>query len=153
MLSLRPSQPQDEAFLRSVYASTRAGEISLFGWHSSQAEIFLRMQFDAQDRHFRGNYPHGQFDIVELDGAPIGRFYVAQQPEAFHVIDIALLPPWQGQGYGAELLRGVQQQAARDGLHVSLHVDRNNPAQRLYARLGFQDAGDAGLYRLLEWRP
>ena len=56
MLSLRPSQPQDEAFLRSVYASTRAGEISLFGWHSSQAEIFLRMQFDAQDRHFRGNY-------------------------------------------------------------------------------------------------
>ena len=64
MLARRSSQPGDEAFLRSVYASTRANEIGLFGWHSSQAEIFLRMQFDAQDRHFRLAYPDAQFDIV-----------------------------------------------------------------------------------------
>ena len=151
MLARRPSQPDDEAFLRAVYASTRAGEISLFGWHSSQAEIFLRMQFDAQDRHYRAAYPDAHFDIIELDGAAIGRLYVAQQPQITHVIDIALLPPWQGKGIGTELLRGLQQDAARAGRSISMHVEGSNPAQRLYERLGFRAVGDAGPYKMLEW--
>lgn len=153
MLARRASQPGDEAFLRSVYASTRANEIGLFGWHSSQAEIFLRMQFDAQDRHFRSAYPDAQFDIVELDGVAIGRLYLAQRPQLTHVIDIALLPPWQGKGIGTQLLQGLQQDAARDGGGISMHVEGSNPAQRLYERLGFRVTGDAGLYKMLEWRP
>ncbi|MYN15684.1 GNAT family N-acetyltransferase [Rugamonas sp. FT107W] len=152
MLERRPSRPDDEAFLRGVYASTRANEISLFGWHSSQAEIFLRMQFDAQDRHYRAAYPDARFDIVELDGVAIGRFYVARLPGMTHVVDISLLPPWRGQGHGTELLRGLQRDAARDGAGISMHVEGSNPAQRLYERLGFRVTGDAGPYKMLEWR-
>ncbi|WP_371875088.1 GNAT family N-acetyltransferase [Duganella vulcania] len=152
MLELRPSQPADEAFLRGLYASTRANEISLFGWHSSQAEIFLRMQFDAQDRHYRAAYPEGHFDIVVLDGVAIGRFYVARLPAMAHVIDISLLPEWRGQGHGTQLLRGLQQDAARDGAGISMQVEGSNPAQRLYERLGFRVTGDSGLYKMLEWR-
>ncbi len=68
------------------------------------------------------------------------------------MIDIALLPPWQGQGLGTQLLQGLQQDAAREGGSISMHVEGSNPAQRLYDRLGFRVTGDAGPYKMLEWR-
>lgn len=153
MLARRASQPQDEAFLRSVYASTRELEIALSGWPAAQADIFLRMQFDAQHRHYHAQYPDARFDVVELDGAAIGRISIARQPHSIQVLDIALLPAWRQRGYGAELLRGVQDEATREGCNVNLQVQLDNPAQQLYLRLGFEDIGSTGISRLMEWRP
>jgi ribosomal protein S18 acetylase RimI-like enzyme len=39
------------------------------------------------------------------------------------------------------------------GKAVSIHVEKNNPARRLYERLGFVVAGEQGVYDRLEWRP
>ena len=153
MLTRRASQAQDETFLRSVYASTRALEIALSGWDAAQAEVFLRMQFDAQHRHYQAQYPDARFDVVELDGAAIGRITTMRQPQAIHLIDVALLPAWQRRGHGAALLRAVQDEAALDGRGVKLSVQLDNPAQQLYQRLGFEDVGVAGISRLMEWRP
>jgi hypothetical protein len=36
---------------------------------------------------------------------------------------------------------------------VSIHVEKNNPAWRLYARLGFKVVEHKGVYDLMEWRP
>lgn len=36
---------------------------------------------------------------------------------------------------------------------VQMHVERFNPAQRLYDRLGFHQIADKGIYLLLEWKP
>jgi ribosomal protein S18 acetylase RimI-like enzyme len=153
MLTRRASQPQDETFLRSVYASTRALEITLSGWNAAQADIFLRMQFDAQHRHYQAQYPDARFDVVEFDGAAIGRITTVRRQQAIHVVDIALLPPWQRLGHGAALLRAVQDEAALDGCGVELQVQLDNPAHQLYQRLGFEDVGVAGISRLMEWRP
>ncbi len=35
---------------------------------------------------------------------------------------------------------------------VSIHVEHDNPAQRLYQRLGFRHVDTYGVYHLLEWR-
>jgi len=46
---------------------------------------------------------------------------------------------------GARLLRALLEQAAREGIRrVSLSVELENPALRLYQRLGFQRAGRVG---------
>jgi ribosomal protein S18 acetylase RimI-like enzyme len=153
MLARRPSELRDETFLRSVFASTRALEIALSGWSAAQADVFLRMQFDAQHHHYQAQYPDARFDVVELDGAAIGRITTVRRPQTIHLIDIALLPAWQRRGHGAALLRAVQDEAARDGCGVKLQVQLDNPAQQLYQRLGFEDVGVAGISRLMEWRP
>ena len=44
---------------------------------------------------------------------------------------------------GGEVLQGLQQQAAAAGAGVALHVDRGNPAQRLYERCGFASVAAA----------
>lgn len=151
--TLRPCRPDDDAFLRSVYASVRADEIALTGWDDAQAQAFLRMQFDAQHHHYRTHNPDARFDVIESDGIPAGRLYVARAADYVHVIDIALLPAWRGRGIGTALLRALMDEAAGAHRYVSIHVEINNPAQALYARLGFQEVSTAGLYRLLVWRP
>lgn len=149
---LRPSQPQDEAFLRRVYAATRAAEIALAGWSAQQAEAFLRMQFDAQHQQYHARHPDAAFDIIVADGQDAGRLYVRREAGRVHVIDIAILPPWRGQGLGGALLQALQAEAREAGACLSIYVEINNRAQGLYQRLGFQEVSNAGLYRLMEWR-
>jgi hypothetical protein len=53
---------------------------------------------------------------------------------------------------GGELLARLQARATTAGKPLSVHVERFNPALRLYQRLGFRVAEDKGVYLLLEWR-
>ncbi len=152
ILHLRPIHAGDEAFLRRVYASSRTAEIALTGWDQVTAEVFLRMQFEAQHHHYRQHYPQARYDIVECDGEPIGRLYVARAQDEIRVIDIALLEAHRGQGIGTTLLGGLLAEAGARGQRVVLHVEENNPACALYRRLGFCPAGMQGMYRRMEWR-
>ena len=151
-MTLRPANAADLPFLQDVYRKSRESELALLPWSDAQKEAFCAMQFVAQDRGYRGAYPDGEFLLVEMDGEPIGRLYRAATPASFHLIDITLRPEWRNRGIGTQLLRETMSLAAATGLPVQLHVDKSNPARRLYARLGFREVGDAGLYLRLEWR-
>jgi len=151
-LHLRPMHERDEDFLRRVYASSRAGEIALTGWDAATADSFLRMQFDAQQRHYRQHYPQARYDIVECGGEPAGRLYVAHGADDIRVLDITLLDTWRAQGIGSTLLGALLAEAGANGQRVTIHVEVNNPALSLYHRLGFRQIETRGLYRLMEWR-
>ena len=97
-LSLRPIQPGDEPFLYRLYASTRAEEMALVDWSDEQKRAFLRMQFDAQHRFYIERFSSARFDVIELDGSPIGRLYLDRRDNEIRVIDISLLPEHRGKG-------------------------------------------------------
>ena len=65
-ITLRPVAVADDAFLYSVYASTRAEEMTRVPWTPEQKEAFLRMQFTAQKQHYAAEFPHAQrwFDAI-----------------------------------------------------------------------------------------
>ena len=83
-VTLRPIAPADEQFLYQVYASTRQEELAQVPWSDAQKEAFLRMQFAAQHLHYQQHYADAAFSILELQGEPIGRLYVARLDEAAH---------------------------------------------------------------------
>lgn len=149
-LVLRDETHEDEAFLRSLYATTRADEIALTGWNPAQADAFLRMQFDMQRAHYRRHFADAAFLIVALDGQPIGRLYVHYTPQDVRVLDIALMPEMRGKGIGRRLLEGVLAEAARLKAPVTLHVSVGSPARRLYERLGFRIVKDDGINYFME---
>ncbi|HZS39489.1 MAG TPA: GNAT family N-acetyltransferase [Polyangia bacterium] len=154
-VTLRPITDEDEPFLRRVYASTREAELAPLGWPPAQQDAFLRMQFDAQRRHYAAAYDGAAFSIILRDGRPAGRLYVDRREREIRVVDIALLPEHRAAGIGGALLRQLFDEAARGRKTVSIHVERQNAARRLYQRLGFvevEGAGD-GVYALMEWRP
>lgn len=146
-LGLRKQAEADVAFLRALYVARRWAEVSAApGWTDSQRKAFLHSQADLQQRHYAQHYSAADFFIVEQHGQPIGRLCLLLDSQQARVVDIALLPGWQGQGLGSALLRAVLALADRQGLACHLSVEPFSPAQRLYARLGFEPCGQQGLY-------
>jgi ribosomal protein S18 acetylase RimI-like enzyme len=149
---LRAATPEDEPFLRAVYASTRAEELAQVPWSNEQKRAFIDMQFAAQDTDYRKNYPTAQFSIIEVQWVPVGRFYVDRCKKEIRIIDIALLPEHRRVGIGTKLLRELQNEARLAGKALTIHVERFNPALNLYHRLGFRQIEDKGVYLFLEWQ-
>ena len=143
---------EDEVFLRALYARTREQELAIVPWDDAQKAAFLRMQFDAQHAHYQEHYAGASFDIILVDGQPAGRLYFERGPEEFRIIDIALLPEFCNRGIGTTLLKTLQAEAAAAGKPLRIHVERFNPALRLYQRLGFRQIEDKGVYLFLEWK-
>jgi ribosomal protein S18 acetylase RimI-like enzyme len=48
-------------------------------------------------------------------------------------------------------MRDLLDEAATAGKAVSIHVEKFNPAMRLYRRLGFKTEEDKGVYDLMRW--
>ena len=152
-ISLRSVRPDDRAFLLSVYASTREPELAtVVDWDAAQKAAFVRMQFDAQHAYYQEHYAAASFDIILVGGQPAGRLYFERALEEFRIIDIALLPEFCNRGIGTTMLKGLQSEAAAAGKPLRIHVERFNPALRLYERLGFRQIDDRGVYLFMEWR-
>lgn len=152
-LRLRPAEPADRELLLRVYASTRAEELAPVPWSAGQKAAFLRFQFEAQDAHYRAHYDGCEYLVILADEAPAGRLYVHRRPDEIRLVDIALLPPWRGAGIGGRLLADLLAEARARGVPVRIHVEQQNRARGLYARLGFRPLGEHGVYVLMEWTP
>ena len=150
---LRPVQPADHELLLAIYASTRTDEMALVDWTTEQKESFLRMQFEAQTRYYIENYSGAEFQVILHDDQPVGRLYIHHKVEEIRIMDIALLPDHRGHGIGSTLLNEILKKGEAANLPVSIHVERMNPALRLYERLGFRLREDKGVYLLLEKKP
>ena len=150
---LRPVRwAEDGPFLEAVYASTRAEELAMVPWAAEQKSAFCRMQFTAQTEHYRQHYPTAAYFVIEHDGVGLGRLYVDRWEKEIRIMDITLLPGHRGAGNGTRLLRVLQEEARAAGKTLGIHVEKFNPALRLYERLGFRAKEDKGVYLLMEWR-
>lgn len=148
---LRPATAEDREFLLRVYAATREEELAMTDWKADEKARFVRMQFDAQDAYYREHYPGAQFFVIEVDGRPAGRLYLHHRPDEIRLMDIALVPEHRNGGVGTSILRDLLAQARAEGKGVGIHVEKHNPAMRLYERLGFRRKADRGVYDFLLW--
>ncbi|MFD2673527.1 GNAT family N-acetyltransferase [Marinicrinis sediminis] len=142
----------DDAFYYEVYASTRAEEISAWGWPELQSQHFLHMQFQFQQRSYEMQYPNLARYIVMVDEERAGRLYLAREEQRWVLVDLSLLPAYRGLGVGTQLLKNIQDEAALAGREVELQVRRENPARRLYERTGFTYTGEDELSYRMCWR-
>lgn len=153
MITLQRVNAQDEVFLYEVYAQTRDDEMQAMGWNGEQWEEFLNLQFVMQKRSYAMQYPAAEHHIILLDGVRIGRIMTEDTEDSLLLIDVSLLSNYRNKGIGTCLLRDLQQQASEVGKIVRLHVLSNNPAQGLYARLGFRVTEERFPYLKMEWDP
>jgi GNAT superfamily N-acetyltransferase len=151
-LSVRERRDDDLSFLLALYASTRAEELAQVPWSELEKQTFLARQFEAQHAHYRDTLPDAHWLILELDGQHAGRIYLDVRGDEIRLVDMALLPEHRNRGLGTHLLAAVIDAARKSGRTVRLHVERHNPAWRLYARHGFVELEDRGVYRFLEWQ-
>ena len=149
---LRGQRNDDYSFLERLYASVREDEIGPLGWDADEKSRFLASQFALQHRHYAEHYRQSEFAILERAGSPVGRLYLYRRADDHRIVDISLVPEIRNRGIGRALLEAVMLEASARGRSVSIHVEKFNPAQRLYQRLGFRVAGESGPYWLMQWR-
>lgn len=152
-ITLRPVRPEDEAFLLELYASTRREEVAAWGWDEAQREAFLKMQFNAQQQHYRFQYRDADHQIILVAERQAGRLYVWRDDQRILLVDIALLPEYRGAGIGTKVIGGLLAEAEQAKRPVLLHVRKYNPARRLYERLGFVAVGETEMDFEMRWMP
>lgn len=145
-ITLHPATQDDLEFLYEVYASTRQDELAVTPWTEQQKADFLRFQFNAQHTYYQQNYAGAEFDVILMDGKPIGRLYVYRTPGEIRLMDMALLPEYRGRGIGSAFMQSLIDESKRRGVKIGLHVEQYNPAYRLYSRLGFREVEVRGIY-------
>lgn len=148
-LKLRPITPTDRPVLWQIYASTRLEELARTEWSAEQKNSFIEQQFNAQHTYYTQHYNPARFCIIELEGNVIGRLYVDEWVNEIRIVDLALLPEFRNHGYGTRVLEEVLAEGQAKRKPVSIHVEQFNPAQNLYARLGFKPVDTHGVYLLL----
>ncbi len=151
-VSLRPATPEDEAFLLSVYATTRAAELELVPWSEEQKAGFVRMQFVAQHDYYHERYPNADYQVILRDGEGVGRLYVRREAQSIRIMDITVLPQHRNNGIGSSLVKELLKEAKREGKSVEIYVESFNTSLRLFERLGFMRKAEEGINYLLEWR-
>jgi len=152
LVTFRQAIADDEPFLLGVYGSTRLEELALTNWDEAQREAFVRMQFTAQQAHYRQSYPEAEHLIIRLDREPVGRLYVAEIEAEIRIIDVTILPEHRNAGIGTPLIRRLMETAAVIGKPLRIYVESFNRSLQLFERLGFRKIDESGYSYLLEWR-
>ncbi len=151
-ITLRPITTADHPFLEELYASTRREEVAQTPWNEAEKANFLQWQFEAQHKHYMEHYAQAQFDVILKGKRPIGRLYVDRWQDEIRIVDIALLPKYRGHGIGSKFLKSLMAEAQQAQVPLSIHVEQNNLALRLYERLGFEHVDTNGVYHLMRWK-
>ena len=143
----------DFPFLRKVYRSTREEEMKLTPWNEEEKTKFIDFQFDAQHSHYSNSYKDANFMIIVKDKRDVGRLYLWKTEHQIRIMDIALLPEFRGNGIGTKILTELIKESDESGKKLNIHVEYNNPALKLYERLGFKKIDDTGVYFFMERLP
>jgi ribosomal protein S18 acetylase RimI-like enzyme len=146
-LTLRSEAETDIPFLLQLYADSRAAELAVVPWSDDQKKAFLESQFVAQRTHYYQYFQSARFDLILLNGIPVGRLYVHRDIE-IRLMDIIVAPAYQQRGIAKWCFEQLFKEAKETGLDISLHVEVNNFARAWYARMGFVELEDeaTGVY-------
>ena len=159
MPAIRRATAHDGDFLRSmlaVAADWRPGaEVR------SVADLLIQPEL----AHYVADWPlPGDVGFVAEDDRPLGaawwRFLSSDDPgygfvaETIPEVSIGVTSEVRGRGLGTQLLQALIDEAHRQSLPgISLSVEVDNPAARLYERVGFVSVGRVGGSATMLWSP
>ncbi|MUL36526.1 GNAT family N-acetyltransferase [Gloeocapsopsis dulcis] len=126
-LTLTPCNPQVHgSFIRSLTRDNFYLMITrTIGWDE---------ELHQQEPRFPERYTmvYGNYDLI-------GFFSIREASDYLYIHTIQLVASFRGKGYGTTLLQHIENIARTKNLQrIHLSVFKENPAQRLYRRLGYK---------------
>jgi len=98
----------------------------------------LDMWDERQQRAiFAAQWKREEARIISVDGKDVGWLQVAELPTEIRLQKFYISPSHQRSGIGSEVMSNLLAAWRSTGKKVVLRVLKNNPARRLYERLGF----------------
>ena len=150
-LVLRDEQTADQDALIELYTEFRWQELAQVPWPEAAKREFLAEQCRLQTSHYQAHYAGARFLVIEESGGLIGRLYLHRSPSEYRLMDIMLFERARGRGIGHTLIAGLCETVHQQGVSVTLHVERDNPARDFYVRRGFEMLEDRGVYHFMRF--
>lgn len=140
---IRFAAPGDHDLIYTLKAaSVRPYVEKIWGWDEDDQ----RNDFDRDFSHMK------QFNVIEVDGtfARFVQYYFAYP--YFEVVEIHLLPAFQGKGIGSDILRFLQKVCIAQDRNIRIGCFKeNHRAKALYQRLGFMQTEETDTHYILEY--
>lgn len=129
---LCPAAESDREFLYDLYCQTMREVVEgTWGWDDAWQRQDFQRRFDAC-RTF----------VVRSETGPVGGLLLNSTASSIDIVELQILPAYQGMGMGTAILKRLIDQAGRDGVDLTLSVAAaNTRARLLYERLGFEVIG------------
>ena len=148
MVEIRPLRADEVPFLRDMLYAALA-------WNPDRSlpPKALLLRLPQLTMFYEGWGREGDVALVaEIEGRPVGlawyRFFTEEThgegfvDEATPEVAIAVVDGQRGSGVGTALMEAIHAEARGSGVErISLSVDHDNPARRLYERLGYVGVG------------
>ncbi|MEQ9883676.1 GNAT family N-acetyltransferase [Pectobacterium brasiliense] len=141
-ITLRPATPEDEQFLFELRRATMDEHLHKAGVIADDSAHWQRIKYHYNDAY-----------IVLMGSERIGLFKRYKGANEWTIIQIQILPAYQGQGIAAWLLNTFLQQADEANVPVTLSVLNGNRAITLYQRVGFKIVDNDDITLKMKRRP
>ncbi|GGN14829.1 N-acetyltransferase [Lentzea pudingi] len=135
-MQIHQVQPDDWELWRDVRLEALAADPDGFGSTLAREQAYTEDDWrESVERDLK---------LVALAPEPVGLVGAASKPDGLHLYSMWVRSSHRGRGVGEALVKAVLAWAAEEGWKVvRLRVyDDNEPARRLYERLGFVDADE-----------
>lgn len=117
-------------------------DVECFGFGFDDANEYTKRIF---------NEDHGTLNIIEANGEKIGKIRVQEENKESWIYGFAILPNYQGKGYGRNTLQQIieKEKAKGNKIHLEVALENQN-AKKLYTDIGFEqyDTQDYYLYQI-----
>jgi ribosomal protein S18 acetylase RimI-like enzyme len=134
-LTLVEPGPEHYAFALSLYLESMGPYTAeLMVWDEARQRAGFAQQWRPRDVR-----------IIMLEGREVGWLQVSETEAELHLQQLFVAPPYQRRGIGGEVLRRLLHERRGAGKSVVLTVLKNNPARRLYERVGFTVVGETNV--------
>lgn len=128
-VALRPATQADATLFYAVIDKTMRSFIVATWGAWDEARVCRESKDDSASPNAR---------VVQVEGQDVGVLLVEEEPTHLQVRQVYLLPKYQRQGIGSQLVALVVKRSAASAKPVRLSVLRANPARQFYEKLGFE---------------
>ena len=142
-VALRPARAEDYNFALALYVETiKPYTVAFMPWVDAvETARFARLWAPADTR------------VITLDGADVGWVEASDTGAELVLKQFYIAPAQQKRGIGTQVMDLLLKEWQSAGKPIVLNVLKNNPARRLYQRLGFATVGETDMKFLMRREP
>ena len=141
MYSLRKATATDLDFIYEIKRETLGRYIGeIWGWDGKYQKADTAKGLFLHENH-----------IIMLDGMNVGLLQINRKDAIWHIVELQILPQFQGKGIGSSVLRNVVTDAKLEGKKVQIGCfTMNEGAKSLYSKLGFKLVAETETHLVFE---
>lgn len=99
---------------------------------------------------FRQTFNPSSIQLILVDDIEVGMLQTEQHNDELYLGNLLILPAFQNRGVGTAVLQDLLNKSSLLNLSIKLQVLKQNPAKRLYERLGFMTVEETDTYYIMK---